>query len=482
MSIDAIRLRNFRGFERAEIELKPLTVLLGPNSSGKSSFGHALAAMSHSQGLFGRTSRLTLTPDSVEDGRTWPIDLGRLADLRTTGCADKVYVGLRTMDGWVEMGFGLEGVVPELELTSLAHPTGIDATAVAPVRAADPAPSDPAATTTVPMHDVRAAVIPPAGQVTIERVNEQRWIESDSKADVRPWFGGLLLLELQRLVGLPGQFTGIQVSGSARDAVERMLSQLVYLRAVRERPLRGYGVRPRGTGCGYGGEWAATVLREHVKDVPLVRPPPDSLLATPADALEAPWERCEAPLATTTAFWLSHLGLARSASADEIAGRLLSIRFSLREGEPPRDVTEVGFGLSQVLPVLVAGATLPPGGTIVVDLPEAHLHPAPQAALADFFCALVLSGRRAVVETHSELFFHQLRLRAEMSADLRRAIGVYFIDQPHDGRCSPPRPVGLEAEDELSWPVGFLQEGWRIETVVQALRDARRNAVRERPA
>jgi hypothetical protein len=474
MSVDAIRLRNFRGFERAEIELKPLTVLLGPNSSGKSSFGHALAAMSHAQGLFGRTSRLTLTPDSVEDGRTWPVDLGRLADLRTTGCADKVYVGLRTADGWVEMGFGLEGVIPELELTSIAHPSGTDATPVVPMRTVEPSSSDPEATTTVPLEGMRAAVIPTAGQVRIERVSEQRWIEADSMAEVRPWFGGLSLLEMQRLVGLTAQFERIEVSGTARDAVSRMLSQLAYLRAVRERPLRGYGVRPRGSGCGYGGEWVATVLHEHQEAVPLVRPPPDSVLGTPERALEAPWDRSEASLAEAVGFWLSHLGLARSASADDAPGRLLAVRFSLREGEPLRDVTEVGFGLSQILPVLVAGETLPAGGTIVVDLPEAHLHPAPQAALADFFCALVLSGRRAVVETHSELFFHQLRLRAEMNADLRRAIGVYFIDAPRQARCCPPRPVGLDADDELSWPVGFLQEGWRIETVIQALREVRR--------
>ena len=47
MNIRAIRLQNFRGFRDACIELKPLTVLLGPNSSGKSSFGQALAAMAH---------------------------------------------------------------------------------------------------------------------------------------------------------------------------------------------------------------------------------------------------------------------------------------------------------------------------------------------------------------------------------------------------------------------------------------------------
>jgi predicted ATPase len=474
MTVDAVRLKNFRGFETAEIELKPLTVLLGPNSSGKSSFGHALAAMAHAQALFSRTSRLTLTPESVEEGRTWPVDLGRLDDLRTTGCNDRVYVGLRTADGWVELGFGLDGLIPELELTSVVHPTATDSTPLVPTRTIDVAPADAEATTTVPLNDLRPAVVPPAGQLKIERVGEQRWIDTESKGEMRPWFGGLLLLELQRLASMPGQFTGVPVSGSARDAVDRMLAQLVYLRAVRERPLRGYGVRPRGTGCGYGGEWVATVLREHDALVPLVRPPAESVMATPDQALEAAWESSESSLAATVNFWLEYLCLAHSAKVDEAAGRLLSIKFSLGDGEPPRDVTEVGFGLSQVLPVLVAGATLPVGATIIVDLPEAHLHPAPQAALADFFCAMVLSGRRAIVETHSELFFHQLRLRAEMSTALRNAIGVYFIDQPRKGRCHQPRAVRLDEDGELTWPAGFLQEGWRIETLIQALRDARR--------
>src|SRR5207302_320043 len=85
MTISAIRLRNFRGFEETEIELKPLTVLLGPNSSGKSSFGQALAALSHAHWLNPNAgSQASLTPAAVQ-ADDWPVELGVTPDLRTRG-------------------------------------------------------------------------------------------------------------------------------------------------------------------------------------------------------------------------------------------------------------------------------------------------------------------------------------------------------------------------------------------------------------
>jgi hypothetical protein len=68
------------------------------------------------------------------------------------------------------------------------------------------------------------------------------------------------------------------------------------------------------------------------------------------------------------------------------------------------------------------------------------------------------------------MFFHRLRLRAAMHPELLEKIAVYFIDQPMDGSCNAPRPVGLRYEDELHWPRGFLQEAWETETQIQAVR------------
>src|SRR5260221_2210916 len=142
------------------------------------------------------------------------------------------------------------------------------------------------------------------------------------------------------------------------------------------------------------------------------------------------------------------------------------------DGQARRDITELGFGVSQVAPILVAGLLQRPGSLFVVDLPEAHLHPRPQGPLADFFCSLALSGRYSLVETHSEMFFQRLRLRAALDPELGKMIAVYFIDAPREGRCSIPRAVGLDVEQELRWPEGFLNESWEEETKLLAARQS----------
>jgi predicted ATPase len=144
------------------------------------------------------------------------------------------------------------------------------------------------------------------------------------------------------------------------------------------------------------------------------------------------------------------------------------------DGTGRHDITEIGFGVSQIVPVIVAGLLQPIGSWYAVDLPEAHLHPRPQAAIADFFCSLALSGRSMLVETHSEMFVHRLRLRAAMNPSLMDRIAVYFIDRPTSKGCASPRSVGLSFEEELTWPEGFLQEAWETETQISAIREAMR--------
>ena len=63
---------------------------------------------------------------------------------------------------------------------------------------------------------------------------------------------------------------------------------------------------------------------------------------------------------------------------------------------------DVGYGNSQVIPVLIAGYNLRPGDTLLTEQPEIHLHPKAQAELGDFFCDLHQMRVQSFVETHSE--------------------------------------------------------------------------------
>jgi len=123
MALKKVTLHNFRGFRDGVIELKPLTVLLGPNSAGKSSFGHALAAMAHAHRVSSGTPQANLTP--ARDPGTWPIDLGSLSDLRTNGTSGPVKVGIETDAGLVEIGFGVDSdSVTSLLPSYFRHPKG----------------------------------------------------------------------------------------------------------------------------------------------------------------------------------------------------------------------------------------------------------------------------------------------------------------------------------------------------------------------
>jgi predicted ATPase len=75
------------------------------------------------------------------------------------------------------------------------------------------------------------------------------------------------------------------------------------------------------------------------------------------------------------------------------------------------NLREVGFGVSQVLPVLIQAMLAPAGSTVLIEQPELHLHPAAQAELGDLFISAAQQGTRFLIETHSEHLLYRLQRR-----------------------------------------------------------------------
>ena len=82
------------------------------------------------------------------------------------------------------------------------------------------------------------------------------------------------------------------------------------------------------------------------------------------------------------------------------------ILFRLRGNDSKKAVTiaDVGFGVSQLLPILVLGLRSDESAILMLEQPEIHLHPKSQANLADFLLTLIEQGKRVIVETHSDHF------------------------------------------------------------------------------
>jgi predicted ATPase len=471
MNITEIQLRNFRGFKSVSLELKPLTVLIGPNSSGKSAFGHAISALAHAQSEYKETVRATLSPRDQKAAENWPVDLGQYANLVTNGCNDRVYIDVRTREGWLKMGFGAVEGVDGLLLSYMSHPLIPSASSTEQTaQHALPLTQKGAESETGSVHPVK---MEPAG-LELFRPQLPVWQDRTSRT-MRPGLNGFLLDTVRWETG-----TEVPLSSLARVDMQRLLENTTYLRGSRKRPSRGY---ERGTGApsalGYAGEWTASVLDDGKQaPVSLLMPPkyPDNVQDI-VRLLDTQWQPRQASLKHAVGAWLEHMDLARSVDTmksprDET---LIELTVALHTEWGKRDITEVGYGISQLLPVLVAGLRQPENGIFIVDLPEAHLHPRPQGALADFFCSLALSGRTVLVETHSEMFFHRLRLHAAMNKTLMTNIAVYFCDPPGpNGLCGELRRIGLESDGQPKWPEKFLQEAWEVESQISAAREARR--------
>ena len=128
-----------------------------------------------------------------------------------------------------------------------------------------------------------------------------------------------------------------------------------------------------------------------------------------------------------------------------------------------QDLTNVGVGVSQVLPILVMALMASKGDVIILEQPELHLHPKVQTRLADFFVAMNALGKQCVVETHSEYMINRLRYLVAVndSSKVADETMIYFVEK-EDGH-SDYRPVTINRYGVIEdWPDGFFDESERI--------------------
>ena len=118
--------------------------------------------------------------------------------------------------------------------------------------------------------------------------------------------------------------------------------------------------------------------------------------------------------------------------------------------------TNVGFGLSYVLPVLT-GLLAAPGTLCLIENPEAHLHPRGQTKLAELAVRASLAGVQVVAETHSDHFIDGVRIAVRDGLIGPGDVAVHYFERS-DGRTVVTSPQ-LDSDGRLSsWPEGFFDQ------------------------
>lgn len=119
--------------------------------------------------------------------------------------------------------------------------------------------------------------------------------------------------------------------------------------------------------------------------------------------------------------------------------------------------TNMGFGFSYALPILVAGLLMPKEGVLIVENPEAHLHPAGQSRMGRFLGKVAGSGAQVIVETHSDHVINGIRLAvAEDRVIDSTSVVVHFFGEEEDGGVTA---IELTSRGGLTiWPKGFFDQ------------------------
>ncbi len=94
---------------------------------------------------------------------------------------------------------------------------------------------------------------------------------------------------------------------------------------------------------------------------------------------------------------------------------------------PPRNMIDVGYGVSQVLPVMTELLRRDAPPMFLLQQPEVHLHPSAQAALGSLFCEIASPGRQLVVETHSDHLLDRVRMDVRDSRGKLTPDGVSIL-------------------------------------------------------
>ncbi|MFD5389456.1 DUF3696 domain-containing protein [Streptomyces sp. NPDC127074] len=136
--------------------------------------------------------------------------------------------------------------------------------------------------------------------------------------------------------------------------------------------------------------------------------------------------------------------------------------------EPIRPAN-MGFGFSYALPVIVAGLLTGPGDLLIVENPEAHLHPGGQSKLGRFLARVAGAGAQVIVETHSDHVLNGARLAVAVERSLRPEDAVvHYFGEEEAGSA----PIEFTTNGELTeWPRGFFDQ---IEQDLGRLARARR--------
>lgn len=235
------------------------------------------------------------------------------------------------------------------------------------------------------------------------------------------------------------------IDESGRTFAERLL-RLTYITAERVGPREVYSLEDRqvATVVGPAGEHAVSVLHwgrdeEVIKELALENVP-NTRLRQVEERMRMFFPGCSIMLQQVHQANAVTLGLRTSDDTDY------------------HRPIHVGFGLTQVFPIIVAALSASKGDILLFENPEVHLHPAGQALMGQFIAEVTKAGIQVIVETHSDHVLNGIRRSVKAQQLGSDQVAIHFF-RPRSEEAAQVESPRLDQEGNVdNWPEGFFDQ------------------------
>ena len=454
MSINRLVLKNFKRFEQLELDLKSgITLLMGPNSSGKSSVVKAILALKQTASPSNEHEVLSAQGDYV--------DLGIYKDfINDHDISKKLTIGFDTNTKFDF--FGSSKIASSHLSFTFAYDFSTEQAKVFEIGIFDN--SNPStALIHLTKKKTRDSFSLRLNNDFGSQLAEKIFRRSDAEIEkfIHIWNKGLSVTVVDRYQIIPTTNPAINNDSFATRLPSSVLSQIIsqqlrdfdksffYLGPLRKSPSRSYNRTAHLLSVGPNGEFTPSVLANLYSKA----------------AKERGDNRPNTNQIQQLNKWIETIFPGTSITSRSIE-ELVKIEID-RENNQKEVISDVGFGFSQILPILVQLAVMPGDATLLIEQPELHLHPSAQTKLATVFAEAAKKNKRVIIETHSEHLLRGLQVcvsnmtarKGPAASRLEHTeVSIKYIPR-YPGKI---KAIGIDEYGELTedWPSGFFDEAY----------------------
>ncbi|MEO5326978.1 MAG: DUF3696 domain-containing protein [Magnetococcus sp. THC-1_WYH] len=405
--LTSLHLKNFKAWgDSTPMELKPVTMVLGTNSSGKSSLIQSLLLLKQTVQSPDRTIHLNLGGDEAND----LFNFGAFSSILKDGAKVRKFE--------MEFSFNRQEENSRVSEGSWRGLFGLDSKKAV------------VAQEIVLASGTRSFILKRNQRDAYSIYVDNRRSLLDKGRDYAPErsiaFSAKAIAKLEPEDGALVEDISL--------AIRRELENIVYLGPLRRKPERDYvWNRSRPGEVGSDGHRSIDVLL--------------------ANALEKGDGR--ATIIDGISKWLAEMQVADKLYVRQIS-RSSRYEVIVQRNEVAANLRDVGIGISQVLPVLTVAYFAQEGSTVILEEPEIHLHPMAQSVLAELF--VEVSKKRNIqflVETHSEHLFRRIQTLLAKKKITTKTCSLYFVER--NGKNASLRPLVVDEFGTVkNWPENFF--------------------------